>query len=337
MALKGECRLLYACTLSAGLVLTSTLLAHLCNNIYRTPERVVVKPEKQSVMLKDTDQFRVFIQNNYPTFLHNVRLSVKPSIETVKVVIEPDAFKVLKPGERTSFRVTISASPRTPRGRYALTFGISANEIGFRPAETPSIEQLRQVVLTEWRARWYTAGSGILAAETLARHKDKIGIDYLMHIIKQPGGRHVRDMRGRCIRALGSANCRKQIPFLKQLLSHQDGWMRGNALLSLGMLKAERNTIREFTNERDRFVRACALAALAMHKDESVKSPLEQLVGDSDAYVRVVAAWGLAAMGEKDAVKVLDEVLSSTRDSMLRVLIGDALVQLARRQAEMKI
>ncbi|HID08170.1 MAG TPA: hypothetical protein EYP10_13610, partial [Armatimonadetes bacterium] len=310
MVLKSGRRVLHACTLMVGLMLTSTLLAHLCNNIYRTPERVIVKPEKQSVTLKDTDQFRVFVQNNYPTFLHNVRLSVKPSIESVKVIVEPDVFKVLKPGERTSFRVTISAPPRTPRGRYALTFGISAREIGFRPAERPSIEQLRQVVLKERRARWYTAGSGILAAETLARHGDKIGIDYLLHIINQPGGGHIRDMRGRCIRALGSANCREQIPFLKQLLSHRDGWMRGNALLSLGMLKAERNTIQKFVKERDRFVRTCALTALAMHKDESVKPSLEQLINDRDAYVRVVSAWGLIAIGEKDAVKVLDEVLS---------------------------
>jgi len=43
--------------------------AHLCNNIYRTPDRIIVKPEKQVTTIERSDQFRVFVQNNYPTYL----------------------------------------------------------------------------------------------------------------------------------------------------------------------------------------------------------------------------------------------------------------------------
>ena len=37
---------------------------HLCNNIYRTPDRVIVKPEKQITTVDQNDRFRVFVQNN---------------------------------------------------------------------------------------------------------------------------------------------------------------------------------------------------------------------------------------------------------------------------------
>ncbi|MCS7254276.1 MAG: hypothetical protein RMK18_10005 [Armatimonadota bacterium] len=320
MRYANHCALLIAAAMVTG------ALAHLCNNIYRTPERVVVKPERQTVTVADREQVRVFVQNNYPTYLHNIRLSASVEGNGVSVSVEPDVVKVLKAGERTSFTVHIKADGGAPKRQYTLKLSISANEIGFRPVEEPSIEELRRT-LTHPPG----AGSSVLAAESLVRLKDAAGLKWLLNVMMDE--RAGRDPRSRAIRALGKGGAKESIPALRGMLQHRDGFLRGNALLSLGLLKDEPTIFYNMFKDEDEFVRACAVAGLALSgvKTKEVIDWLMQALNASNVYVRIACGWALSVHGYKEGVKALDAAFT-TNDPMQRVMAGDALVDIASRQ-----
>lgn len=300
-------------------------LAHLCNNIYRTPDRVIVKPERQTVVVADKEQVRVFVQNNYPTYLHNIRLSASVDGNGVSLSVEPESIKVLKAGERTSFIIHIKADG-APKKQYTLRLSISANEIGFRQVEEPSVEELRRALSDP-----PSAGNSVLAAESLARRKDPSGVKWLISTMTNE--RVARDYRSRAIRALGKAGAIESIKALRAMLQDRDGFLRGNALLALGLLKDEANTFYEMFKDEDEFVRACAVAGLALSgvKSKEVIDWLMAGLKASNVYVRIACGWALAAHGYKEGVQALDAAFD-TNDPMQRVMAGDALVDIASRQ-----
>lgn len=314
----------YALFVAAAVV--TVAFAHLCNNIYRTPDRIVVKPERQTITVAKDEQVRVFVQNNYPTYLHNIRLSASLDGEGVLVTVEPELVRELKAGERTSFTIHIKADPKAPKRQYILRLGISANEVGFRPVEEPSIEELRKVLSDP-----PSAGSSILAAESLARKNDPVGIKWLISTMMNV--RVGRDYRSRAIRALGKSGAKEAIPALHQMLQERDGFLRGNALLSLGLLKDDDATFYRMFKDEDEFVRACAVSGLALSgvKDKEVIEWLMQGLKVSNVYVRIACSWALAAHGYEESIKVL-ETAFATNDPTQRVMAGDALVDLATKQ-----
>jgi len=308
------------------LALSTCALAHLCNNIYRTPDRVVVKPEKQVTTVERSDQFRVFVQNNYPTYLHNLRLTARVEGREVTVSISPESVAVLRAGERTAFTVRLTVREGVLRGRYPLRFSISADEIGFRPIEEVSNETLRKILPDP-----PNYGSNILAAETLARRKDPVGAKWLVDFMTNP--RVGRDYRSRAIRALGRAGQKENAPALKRMLRGRDGFLRGNALLALGLLRAEAATFRPFLRDRDGFVRACALAGLALAGDKQVLPRLKEGLQSTNVYVRIACGWALAAHRDKEGIAALERAFA-TDNPMQRVMAGDALVDVASRGPE---
>jgi HEAT repeat protein len=70
---------------------------------------------------------------------------------------------------------------------------------------------------------------------------------------------------------------------------------------------------------------------------KSLKTALQ----DSDEYVQVAAAWGLASTGDKDAIEVLDKGLN-IRDKdgkpnvRLAIFAGESLLNLPDRDTESK-
>lgn len=296
--------------------------AHLCNNIYRTPDRIIVKPEKQVTTIERSDQFRVFVQNNYPTYLRNLRLTARADSPAVSVAVTPASIRQLKAGERSFFTVRVTVRPGTPRGRHALRFSISADNVGFRPVEEASIGALRKA------ARTGNPSHMVLAAESLVRRRDPMGMKVLTEMAR---GRD-RDSRSRAIRALGKCGDRSHIAFLKGLLQERDGFIRGNVLLALGLLKAEAATFRAFFQDRDDFVRACAVAGLALAGDKSVLPWLRQALQKTrNIYIRIACGWGLAAHADRAGVEALDKAFTSTNEAIKRVMAGDALVDIATR------
>ena len=61
----------------SGLIYLSAAYAHLCNNVYRSPDRFIVKPEKSVTSVDKSEEVRVFVKNNFPVTINDVKLTAK--------------------------------------------------------------------------------------------------------------------------------------------------------------------------------------------------------------------------------------------------------------------
>jgi hypothetical protein len=83
-------------------------LAHWCSNIWTSPSRILVKPEKNTVHLgSGPATLRVYVQNNFPYKLYGVRL--RGNTSGYQVEIQPSSQDVY-PGQNASFMFTITGS-----------------------------------------------------------------------------------------------------------------------------------------------------------------------------------------------------------------------------------
>ncbi len=311
---------------AAVVLMAGAGFAHLCNNIYRTPDRVIVKPEKPVATVVGTEEFRVFVQNNYPTYLDNLRLAAKLDSDDVTAEVTPDAIKRLKAGERSAFKVKLTPRSGARAGKHALAFSISADNIDWQPVEEVTPDALRAVVTHD-----DNLSATIQAAESLVSRRDPLGTKYLVGVAGKRGAD--RDYRARATRAIGKGGDKANIAFLRTLLDEQDGFVKGNALLSLGLLGDSASTFSPSYEDRDEFVRAAAMAGrvLAGGKERNLLAQLKEDLKSSNAYVRIAAGWGLGARRDKDAIAALDAAFA-TDDAMQRTCAGDALVNLANRR-----
>ncbi|MGD0110799.1 MAG: HEAT repeat domain-containing protein [Armatimonadota bacterium] len=327
MVIRGSRRAAVVISAMIGLTLVTTwAFGHLCNNIYRTPDRVIVKPEKPTATVVGTEEFRVFVQNNYPTYLDNLRLGAKLNSSDTAVSVTPESVKRLKAGERTAFLVKLTSKPGVKASRSTLAFSISADNIDWKPVTVTSTEGLRSALKSE-----DNLSAAIQTAEFLVARRDQEGTKYLTNIA---GDRKAdRDYRARSTRALGKGGDKRNIAFLRALLPDPDGFVRGNALLSLGLLGDQASTFAPLYSERDEFVRYAAMSGrvLAGGREPSLLKNLSQGLSSSNSYVRIACAWGLASRRDKAAIAVLDRDFT-TDDAMQRTTAGDALVDVANRR-----
>ncbi len=87
-----------------------------------------------------------------------------------------------------------------------------------------------------------------------------------------------------------------------------------------------------FLQDRDEFVKACAVSGLVLSgkKDRTAMDALKQGVQSENVYIRIACGWGLASVRNKAGVEALDKAFK-TDDAMQRVMAGDALVDIASR------
>ncbi|HQJ52590.1 MAG TPA: HEAT repeat domain-containing protein [Anaerolineae bacterium] len=306
-----------------GLALTAAQ-AHLCNNIYRTPDRVIVKPEKDAAVFENGDQFRVFVLNNYPTMLRNVRLLGQASVAGVNVGIEPQAIPEMKPGQKEAFTVNVSAGQGVAQGKHSLKFAIAADNIGWGNSGQQPVGEVSDRDLLRAMGDDNTS-CVVLAAESLARRKNQAGVDKLTELINNG--------YNRAIHAAGRSGNPALAPLLLSKLQDRNGMVVGMSCISLGLLKENLDAVRALAGHRDPFIDACANTALVLagQGDEGSLDYLRQGLSFDDQWVRCAAAWGCAWLNDTEALKVLDQLVSSG-DADLVVFAGDALLSLAERQ-----
>ena len=69
----------------------------------------------------------------------------------------------------------------------------------------------------------------------------------------------------------------------------------------------------------------------------AAKAGLKTALEDSDQYVQVAAAWGLASVGEKEGLDALDKALGvGGKDFKLSIFAGEALISIPDRDVESK-
>lgn len=301
-------------------MLAGTSLAHLCNNIFRVPDRIIVKPEKPLLSIEKVSELRVFVQNNYPAFLHDIKLSAHPDTPGLATTVTPESVPVLKAAERVAFTVRVAADNDAPK-KVALKFSISAKEFGFRPVQEPNRQELRAALLSP-----PNYGDNVLAAESLVRHSDPTGAQWLIEFMNNT--RVPRDFRSRAIRALGKAADTTHIPALRAMLECKDGFLRGNALLALGCMKSDAAVFAQFSEDRDEFVRVCALAGSCLAGHKAHLPSIRQSLTSPDVFVRIASGWALAAHRDMDGIRALEEAFA-TQTAIQQVMAGDALTHVA--------
>lgn len=125
----------------------SSAKAHLCDNIFREPDRLVIKPEKQMVRLEKTGELRIFMKNTYPAPLHNVRLiGESPAFD---VEVEPAIIEVLNPDEKTHLLIKLVLKEGIKPGSYPLVIKVGAKQFEFRPAMQIDIQKEEEPKKTE--------------------------------------------------------------------------------------------------------------------------------------------------------------------------------------------
>ena len=313
-----------------GLLYLSAAYAHLCNNVYRSPDRLIVKPEKPVTSVERSEEVRVFVKNNFPVTINKVELTAKPDDSVLQVEVTPRSVRAMKPGEKKTFTVRINVAEGAPAKKHKLSIGISAYQIGFESMDESPVPKLRRLVEDPKT----NPSTQVLAAEALAKREDPLGIQFLKNMATKQNS----DYRSRAIRALGRIGHESTLPLLRELLQEKDGYLKGSAVIALGLAKAPMTPIESALADHDKFVKTCAQAALTYRGSKDYVKGLKEAMQDRDEYVQVAAAWGLAAAGEKEGVNLLNDFMTydNTKDIRLRMFAGEALISLPDRDIESK-
>jgi len=298
--------------------------AHICHSIFRTPGLLAVRPEKDSVTLRETDTLKVYAQNNYIAPLTNVVLTARAGDEGIQVSISPETVARLTPGERTAFTVTLATKDKQARD-LSVGFAIDARELKMRPVQEPTDEELRDVL-----KRAYLCGK-VYAAELLASRGHEDGEDYLKRVIRRdPTLRIKRSVphhnAGRAACLVGRMGHKQLAPYLRERYKLEDStWIRGNILIGLAQLgfEEDQQIFAEALNDPDEFVRTCALLALAIRDDPEAPEKLKPMLDAPELPVRIAAAWGRGIVRDEEAIAMLRSLVNvntGTQDRMANMM-----------------
>jgi len=110
--------------LVATMVLVPVLpQAHLCDNVYRQADKVIIKPEFTNLIIKDEATFKVFVQNNMDRGVAAAGLAA--TSEAFDATVEPQEMEIPKARserDRVFYTVTIKLKPGFSSGNYAVNF-----------------------------------------------------------------------------------------------------------------------------------------------------------------------------------------------------------------------
>jgi hypothetical protein len=105
--------------LAAALGMASACHAHLCDNVFRQADKLIVKPENYNLVVKDQTSFKIFLQNNMDRGI--AEISLEALSESFDFEIKPKVMSVPK-DQRAFFQVTMKAKPETKTGNYPVSF-----------------------------------------------------------------------------------------------------------------------------------------------------------------------------------------------------------------------
>lgn len=153
--------------------------------------------------------------------------------------------------------------------------------------------------------------------------KDNI-VDCLLRVTQ---GEDDRDVRRRALEALGYAN-HKEIPKLieKAFKSDETDWLV-SALFAMGRTYASRwspKVVQVLHHQSPAIRFEAARAAGELEIQDAAKSLLE-LLDDTDADIRMAAAWSLSQIGGEGVREVLEKQMKNARDQDEANLFQDAI------------
>ncbi|MFH0797598.1 MAG: sugar-binding protein [Candidatus Omnitrophota bacterium] len=101
------------------LLFSPAAYGHLCDNVFRQADKLIVKPELTNITVKDKAIFKVFLQNNMDRGI--AEISLLADSPAFNFVVVPDKMPVPK-DQRKYFEVTMIPKPETKTGNYTVDF-----------------------------------------------------------------------------------------------------------------------------------------------------------------------------------------------------------------------
>ncbi len=101
------------------LFFVSPSYAHLCDNVFRQADKLIVKPETYNLIVKDKITFKIFLQNNMDRGIDEISLLAESPV--FNFTIAPEKMRIPK-NQRVFFTVTMATKPNTKTGNYPINF-----------------------------------------------------------------------------------------------------------------------------------------------------------------------------------------------------------------------
>lgn len=93
--------------------------AHLCDNVFRQADKLIVKPENYNLVVKDGATFKIFLQNNMDRGIAEISLIAESPAFVFNIT--PGKMRIPK-NQRVFFSVTLWPKPGVKTGSYPIHF-----------------------------------------------------------------------------------------------------------------------------------------------------------------------------------------------------------------------
>ncbi|MFH1903007.1 MAG: hypothetical protein ABIK20_02985 [Candidatus Omnitrophota bacterium] len=98
---------------------TAVSHGHLCDNVFRQADKLIVKPETYNIVVKDQATFKIFLQNNMDRQIAEISLLAESP--AFNFIVTPAKMSIPK-DQRTYFTVTMTPRAGVKTGNYPINF-----------------------------------------------------------------------------------------------------------------------------------------------------------------------------------------------------------------------
>lgn len=102
---------------------------HLCDDIWRQKDKLIVKPEFQNLIMRDKAQFKVFLKNSMDRAIAEMSLEGKSKVFNIQVT--PKKMQVPN-NKKVFFNVTLTLKNKVSSGKYPIQFRLVAKGKTFK-------------------------------------------------------------------------------------------------------------------------------------------------------------------------------------------------------------
>lgn len=310
------------------LAISSQVHGHLCDNIFKRADRLIIKPERDFIRIEKKGILRIFLKNGYPASLHNVRIVGKSDAFQVEVI--PPLIQELRPGEKIYFSLELAAKEGAKYGNHPLEIWVGARQFRLRKIEGVTLS-FYEIIREELKKsledpNWYVK---TVACEELAKLGDPSGLTVLKEALDQKD----EYIRGFAARALGEFDSIEAITLVKKAMEDEKEFVRGSGVSALSIMRDTANVtlLKKVLKDASEFVRICAASALLILGDESMLPLVKEKIRSEDKLVSVVSCESLGIMGDTLAIHLLEEALEDS-NWVVSALAGKALVRIREKK-----
>jgi hypothetical protein len=100
-------------------LIAAAAYGHLCDNVFRQADRLIVKPETYNIVVRDRTTFKIYLQNNMDRGI--AEISLRAASPAFDFIITPSRMSIPK-DHRVYFEVTMIVKESAKSGSYPINF-----------------------------------------------------------------------------------------------------------------------------------------------------------------------------------------------------------------------